>query len=191
MQRALTRRVGVPLFVVLLALLTVPGDVVPGGVAPVATNGAAGLQLVGSASAAEEPTGKGGTLSPLIFGHRGASGYRPEHTLASYDLAVRMGADVIEPDLVSTKDGVLVARHENQIGGTTDISARPEFAARRTTKIIDGAALTGGQRVRRVRRPRHTVGPARHQQVRRRAGRLQGPQLVPRDASGGCSGRPR
>ena len=143
MQRALTRRVGVPLFVVLLALLTVPGDVVPGGVAPVATNGAAGLQLVGSASAAEEPTGKGGTLSPLIFGHRGASGYRPEHTPASYDLAVRMGADVIEPDLVSTKDHVLVARHENEISSTTDVADHPEFASRRTTKTIDGTAVTG------------------------------------------------
>jgi glycerophosphoryl diester phosphodiesterase len=79
----------------------------------------------------------------LIFGHRGASGYRPEHTLASYDLAVRMGADVIEPDVVSTKDHVLVVRHENEISGTTDVAARPEFAARRTTKTIDGAPFTG------------------------------------------------
>ena len=59
---------------------------------------------------------------PLVVGHRGASGYRPEHTLASYRLAVRQGADVIEPDLVSTKDGVLVARHENEISGTTDVA---------------------------------------------------------------------
>ena len=72
---------------------------------------------------------------PLVFGHRGASGYRPEHTLASYDLAIRMGADVIEPDLVSTKDRVLVARHENDITGTTDVADHPEFADRKTTKI--------------------------------------------------------
>ena len=81
--------------------------------------------------------------APLIFGHRGASGYRPEHTLASYDLAVRMGADVIEPDLVSTKDHVLVVRHENEISGTTDVASHPEFAARRTTKTVDGSRLTG------------------------------------------------
>ena len=80
---------------------------------------------------------------PLVFGHRGASGHRPEHTLASYELAIRMGADYIEPDLVSTKDGVLVARHENEISGTTDVADHPEFAGRRTTKTIDGVAVTG------------------------------------------------
>jgi glycerophosphoryl diester phosphodiesterase len=80
---------------------------------------------------------------PLVVGHRGASGYRPEHTLASYELAARMGADFIEPDLVSTKDHVLVARHENEISGTTDVASRPEFAGRRATKTIDGKALTG------------------------------------------------
>ncbi len=80
---------------------------------------------------------------PLVFGHRGASGYRPEHTLASYQLAIRLGADVIEPDLVSTKDGALVARHENEISGTTDVAERAEFADRRTTKTIDGVELTG------------------------------------------------
>ncbi len=80
---------------------------------------------------------------PLVVGHRGASGYRPEHTLASYELAARMGADYIEPDLVSTSDGVLVARHENEISGTTDVASRTEFADRRTTKTVDGAALTG------------------------------------------------
>lgn len=80
---------------------------------------------------------------PLVFGHRGASGYRPEHTLASYRLAIRMGADYIEPDLVSTKDGVLVARHENEIGTTTDVAEHPEFADRKTTKTIDGLQLTG------------------------------------------------
>jgi glycerophosphoryl diester phosphodiesterase len=80
---------------------------------------------------------------PLVIAHRGASGYRPEHTLAAYALGARMGADYIEPDLVSTKDGVLVARHENEISGTTDVADHPEFASRRTTKTIDGVALTG------------------------------------------------
>jgi glycerophosphoryl diester phosphodiesterase len=80
---------------------------------------------------------------PLVIGHRGASGYRPEHTLAAYRLAIAMGADYIEPDLVSTKDHVLVARHENEIGATTDVVAHPEFADRRTTKTIDGVAVTG------------------------------------------------
>jgi glycerophosphoryl diester phosphodiesterase len=80
---------------------------------------------------------------PLVFGHRGASGYRPEHTLGSYRLAIRMGADYIEPDLVSTKDGVLVARHENEISTTTDVAEHPEFADRRTTKTIDGQSVTG------------------------------------------------
>ena len=80
---------------------------------------------------------------PLVIGHRGASGYRPEHTLASYELAARMGADYVEPDLVSTKDGVLVARHENEISGTTDVSTRRDFAARKATKTIDGTPVTG------------------------------------------------
>ncbi len=80
---------------------------------------------------------------PLVLGHRGASGYRPEHTLASYRLAIRLGADYIEPDLVATKDGVLVARHENVITDTTDVAEHPEFAARETTKTIDGTAVTG------------------------------------------------
>ncbi|MCF6734548.1 glycerophosphodiester phosphodiesterase [Blastococcus sp. KM273129] len=79
----------------------------------------------------------------LVVGHRGASGHRPEHTLASYELAARMGADYIEPDVVSTADGVLVARHENEISGTTDVASRPEFADRRTTKVIDGTPFTG------------------------------------------------
>ena len=78
-----------------------------------------------------------------VIGHRGASGYRPEHTLASYELAIQMCADYIEPDLVSTKDGVLVARHENEIGGTTDVADHPEFAARKATKLIDGRSITG------------------------------------------------
>jgi glycerophosphoryl diester phosphodiesterase len=78
-----------------------------------------------------------------VIGHRGASGYRPEHTLASYQLAMTQCADYIEPDLVPTKDGELVARHENEIGGTTDVEDRPEFAERRTTKVIDGVEVTG------------------------------------------------
>jgi glycerophosphoryl diester phosphodiesterase len=80
---------------------------------------------------------------PLVIAHRGASGYRPEHTLAAYELGARMGADYIEPDLVSTRDGVLIARHENEISGTTDVAEHPEFASRRTTKTIDGTPITG------------------------------------------------
>lgn len=80
---------------------------------------------------------------PIIIAHRGASGERPEHTLGSYALAIDQGADFIEPDLVSTKDGVLVARHENEISETTDVAAHPEFADRKTTRTIDGQSLTG------------------------------------------------
>ena len=79
----------------------------------------------------------------VLVAHRGASGYRPEHTLAAYEHAILQCADYIEPDLVSTKDGVLVARHENEIGGTTDVATRAEFAARRTTKVVDGTSITG------------------------------------------------
>ena len=79
----------------------------------------------------------------IIVGHRGASALRPEHTLASYQKAIDDGADFIEPDLVSTKDGVLVARHENEIGGTSNISTLSQFADRKKTKIIDGTSLTG------------------------------------------------
>ncbi|WP_033923015.1 glycerophosphodiester phosphodiesterase [Sphingomonas sp. 37zxx] len=80
---------------------------------------------------------------PLLIAHRGASGERPEHTLAAYDLAIDQGADFIEPDLVMTKDDVFVARHENDITDTTDVAAHPEFAARKATKTIDGQAHTG------------------------------------------------
>ena len=80
---------------------------------------------------------------PIVIAHRGASGYRPEHTIESYRLAIEMGADFIEPDLVSTRDGVLVARHENEIGGTTDVKDHPEFLERRATKEIDGVPVTG------------------------------------------------
>jgi len=80
---------------------------------------------------------------PIVIGHRGASGYVPEHTLASYFLAIEQGADYIEPDLVSTQDGVLIARHENEIGGTTDVAQHPEFAARKVRKTIDGTSHEG------------------------------------------------
>src|SRR5512133_3958625 len=102
------------------------------------------LSQVAGASAGRERVDKGGGRRlPLVIGHRGASGYRPEHTLASYKLAIEMGADYIEPDLVSTKDHVVVARHENDITETTDAADHPEFAARKTTKMIDGVAHTG------------------------------------------------
>lgn len=80
---------------------------------------------------------------PLVIGHRGAPGYRPEHTRSSYGLAIALGVDAVEPDVVVSADGVLVVRHENEIGSTTDVADRPEFAGRRTTKTVEGAALTG------------------------------------------------
>lgn len=83
------------------------------------------------------------TTRPIVIGHRGASGYVPEHTLTSYFIAVQQGADFIEPDLVSTKDGVLIARHENEIGGTTDVAQHPEFASRKSTKTVDGRPVEG------------------------------------------------
>jgi glycerophosphoryl diester phosphodiesterase len=86
---------------------------------------------------------KPAVAEPVVIGHRGTAGYRPEHTLSSYELAARMGADFIEPDLVSTRDHVLVARHENEIGGTTDVATHPEFTGRKATKVIDGTAVTG------------------------------------------------
>ena len=79
--------------------------------------------------------------SPIIIGHRGACGYRPEHTLASYELAIELGADFIEPDLVSTKDGVLIARHENEISGTTDVAQK--FPQCKVRKVIDGEEVEG------------------------------------------------
>ncbi|GAA3840473.1 glycerophosphodiester phosphodiesterase [Sphaerisporangium flaviroseum] len=93
--------------------------------------------------AARTVPGEGPGPHPIVIGHRGACAYRPEHTLLSYETAVQMGADYIEPDLVPTKDHVLVARHENEISHTTDVATHPEFAARRTTKVVDGRRLTG------------------------------------------------
>jgi glycerophosphoryl diester phosphodiesterase len=110
------------------------------------TVGPAGAAPVTAASATGAPSAgarHGGAAQPIVIGHRGASGHRPEHTLASYRLAIAMGADFVEPDLVATRDGVLVARHENEISGTTDVADHPEFAARRTTKTIDGTPVTG------------------------------------------------
>lgn len=78
-----------------------------------------------------------------MIGHRGASGYRPEHSRAAYELALELGVDAVEPDLVASKDGVLVIRHENEISGTTDVAAHPEFAGKRTTKRVDGITVTG------------------------------------------------
>lgn len=109
--------------------------------------GTAALGVTGTAQAAGESTGRGGHRLdlpvPTVIGHRGTSGYRPEHTLGSYQLALDMGAHIIEQDLVPTRDGHLVCRHENDITATTDVSAHPEFASRRTTKKVDGVSLTG------------------------------------------------
>jgi glycerophosphoryl diester phosphodiesterase len=113
-------------------------------VAALALSAAALLAPVSApATAAPADGAEPSLVEPILIGHRGASGYRPEHTMASYELAIAQGADYIEPDLVSTKDGVLVARHENEIGGTTDVADHPEFADRRTTKVIDGSPVTG------------------------------------------------
>ncbi|MFI0774276.1 glycerophosphodiester phosphodiesterase [Streptomyces sp. NPDC021212] len=110
--------------------------------------GAVALGGAGTAAAAETGTATAngpvrGLPVPTVIGHRGASGYRPEHTLGSYQLALDMGADIVEQDLVPTKDGHLVCRHENDITATTDVSAHPEFADRKTTKTVDGTKLTG------------------------------------------------
>ncbi|WP_404372149.1 glycerophosphodiester phosphodiesterase [Sphingomonas sp. MMS24-J45] len=96
----------------------------------------------GAASAQTVPMSQALT-PPIVIAHRGASGLRPEHTIASYTLAIEQGADFIEPDLVLTKDDVFVARHENDITGTTDVANHPEFAARRTEKVIDGQKHVG------------------------------------------------
>ncbi|MFD4136311.1 glycerophosphodiester phosphodiesterase [Streptomyces goshikiensis] len=118
------------------------------GAAVLAAGGAIAAGPAGSAAAAE--SGRGGGAGgyrdlpvPTVIGHRGSSGYRPEHTLGSYQLALDLGADVVEQDLVPTKDGHLVCRHENEIGGTTDVADHPAFASRRTTKSVDGASVTG------------------------------------------------
>lgn len=87
--------------------------------------------------------GRTAFATPTVFGHRGAAGYRPEHTASGYRLGAQMGADYLEPDLVPTKDGQLVDRHEPEIGGTTDVASHPEFANRKRTVTIDGVKTTG------------------------------------------------
>ncbi|MGW4520926.1 glycerophosphodiester phosphodiesterase [Amycolatopsis sp. NPDC004378] len=114
-----------------LALLSVTG---------LAVGSASAAESGGSADAAAHGRGHD---DPVIIGHRGAPGYRPEHTLASYELAYRMGVDWVDVDLVPTKDGQLVARHEPEIGGTTDVAKHPEFANRKKTLVIDGVPTTG------------------------------------------------
>ncbi|MDO9368789.1 MAG: glycerophosphodiester phosphodiesterase [Sphingopyxis sp.] len=107
---------------------------------------AALLALMLSAGCAADPVTAQPTLDgqpPIVIAHRGASGERPEHTIAGYKLAIDLGADYIEPDLVLTRDGVLVARHENEISETTDVADHPEFAGRKATKTIDGQKATG------------------------------------------------
>jgi glycerophosphoryl diester phosphodiesterase len=123
---------------------------VPARLAALATTSVVALGvLTASGSATAGPTAAtvasqhDHSIRPLVIGHRGSAGYRPEHTLGSYQLAIELGADYIEPDLVSTKDGVLVARHEPEISQTTDVANHPEFAARKATKVVDGVSLTG------------------------------------------------
>ncbi|MEV6327406.1 glycerophosphodiester phosphodiesterase [Streptomyces sp. NPDC051909] len=132
------------------AVLGAAGAAVLGGSTVLAGGTAQAVQSAvaadGEPGARAQGHGHGGYRSlpvPTVIGHRGASGYRPEHTLGSYQLALDLGADVVEQDLVPTKDGHLVCRHENDITGTTDVADHPEFASRRTTKTVDGAALTG------------------------------------------------
>jgi glycerophosphoryl diester phosphodiesterase len=102
----------------------------------------AALALAAASHAAAQDKPGAGRERPLVVGHRGASGVLPEHTLEAYRLAIAMGADFIEPDLVATKDGVLVARHEPMLSGTTDVADRPDFAARRRTMHVDGQPVT-------------------------------------------------
>ncbi|MFF4961744.1 glycerophosphodiester phosphodiesterase [Streptomyces sp. NPDC001222] len=108
----------------------------------------AGGAVLGLPGAASADARHGGGLKslpvPTVIGHRGASGYRPEHTFGSYQLALDLGADIVEAgDLVPTKDGHLVCRHEPEIGGTTNVADHPEFAGRKTTKVLDGVSTTG------------------------------------------------
>jgi glycerophosphoryl diester phosphodiesterase len=99
------------------------------------------VAAIGPPSAAARPSH--GEHHPLVIGHRGSAGYLPDHTLQGYALAIDNGADYIEPDLVSTKDGVLIARHEPNLIATTDVSQHPEFASRKRTAVIDGAPEEG------------------------------------------------
>ncbi|MCB5182176.1 glycerophosphodiester phosphodiesterase [Streptomyces antimicrobicus] len=133
------------------AVLAAGGGALGLGAAPAAatagtTAAATGPEGEGAPRPGRAGGGHGGYRDlprPTVIGHRGASGYRPEHTLGSYQLALDLGADVVEQDLVPTRDGHLVCRHENEIGGTTDVADHREFASRRTTKTVDGVAVTG------------------------------------------------
>ncbi|MBQ1000324.1 glycerophosphodiester phosphodiesterase [Streptomyces sp. RK62] len=127
---------------------TLLGAAVLGAGGVLGLSGRAAAAGGGHGGAGQGSGGHGGGLKslpkPTIIGHRGASGYRPEHTLGSYQLALDMAADIVEAgDLVPTRDGHLVCRHEPEIGGTTDVASRPEFAGRRRTKSLDGVATTG------------------------------------------------
>ncbi|MEU6480296.1 glycerophosphodiester phosphodiesterase [Streptomyces sp. NPDC047017] len=114
------------------------------GTGGVGQGGAGQGGAAGSRGAGHRGGGLRSLPVPTVIGHRGASGYRPEHTFGSYDLALDLGAHVVEAgDLVPTRDGHLVCRHEPEIGGTTDVADHPEFAARRTTKTLDGVPTTG------------------------------------------------
>jgi glycerophosphoryl diester phosphodiesterase len=101
------------------------------------------LIAAAAASAATPALAQPRKKKPLVIAHRGASGLRPEHTAMAYLLAIDQGADFIEPDLVMSKDGALLIRHENEIGGTTDVGRRPEFAVRKTVKVVDGQKVEG------------------------------------------------
>ncbi len=136
MDTGLQRRVAVLAGITVLAAGLTTLSSLPAGAAPAGTPSA-------PAPGKDKAGGRDDRSMPVVIAHRGASGYRPEHTLAAYRLAIKQCADYIEPDLVVTRDGVLVDRHEPEIGSTTDVAARPEFADRRTTKLLDGRPVTG------------------------------------------------
>ena len=106
-------------------------------------SGVVATALTVAAGVPAEGVQKSPAAAPIVFGHRGAAGYRPEHTASGYRLGAQLGAQYLEPDLVPTKDGQLVDRHEPEIGGTTDVASHPEFASRKRTVTIDGVRTTG------------------------------------------------
>jgi glycerophosphoryl diester phosphodiesterase len=123
----------------------VPGRETSAATARLAIAAAVALALTACRAGVSPALAHGPTLDgqrPLVIAHRGASGYLPEHTLEAYALAIEMGADFIEPDVVATKDGVLIARHEPMLSATTDVADRPEYTSRRTTRQLDGVATT-------------------------------------------------
>jgi glycerophosphoryl diester phosphodiesterase len=125
------------------ALATAGGLAAAAGLAACSDSAPAAAPTAATSSGAPAQPGGPGRGQVTIVGHRGASGYRPEHTASSYSLAARMGADAVDVDLCSTKDRQLVARHEPEIGGTTDVARHPEFASRRRTVVIDGTSYDG------------------------------------------------